>query len=189
MQPMVRSWVNVTTPPSEFSIIQSRKLLTRLWLWLLWFGNMRFICLFPYNDGQFIHFERMWQKPPIDCWMCKTKNHWHSMNSHIDHIETAFVHSIPAAKCKSVLKRHANLPDTPVDLTSVLSTSRCSQAPLELTNVLSDSASAFSSAPESSCGDGGAFWMLGYLAYWMVKVRSSWDLCDTLCSSAGDLVP
>jgi len=31
---------------------------------------------------------------PIDCWMCKTQNRWHSVDAHINHIETAFVHSI-----------------------------------------------------------------------------------------------
>jgi len=31
---------------------------------------------------------------PIDCWMCKTQNRWHSVNAHINHIATAFVHSI-----------------------------------------------------------------------------------------------
>jgi hypothetical protein len=30
---------------------------------------------------------------PFDCWMCKTKNRWHSVDAHINHIETAFVHS------------------------------------------------------------------------------------------------
>jgi len=31
---------------------------------------------------------------PIDCWMCKTQNRSHSVDNHINHIETAFVHSI-----------------------------------------------------------------------------------------------
>jgi len=31
--------------------------------------------------------------PPIDCWMCKTKNSWHSVDDHINHIETAFIHT------------------------------------------------------------------------------------------------
>ena len=31
---------------------------------------------------------------PIDCWMCKTQNHWHSVDPHINHIETASVHSV-----------------------------------------------------------------------------------------------
>ena len=31
---------------------------------------------------------------PVDCWMCKTQNRWHSVDYHINHIETAFVHSI-----------------------------------------------------------------------------------------------
>jgi len=32
--------------------------------------------------------------PPIDCQMCMTRNRWHSVDTHINHIETAFVHSI-----------------------------------------------------------------------------------------------
>jgi len=31
---------------------------------------------------------------PIDCWMCKTQNRSHSVGTHINHVETAFVHSI-----------------------------------------------------------------------------------------------
>jgi len=30
---------------------------------------------------------------PIDCWMCKTQNRWDSVDTHINHIETAFVHA------------------------------------------------------------------------------------------------
>jgi len=30
---------------------------------------------------------------PIDCWMCKSQNCSHSVDAHINHIETAFVHS------------------------------------------------------------------------------------------------
>jgi len=60
------------------------------------------------------------------------------------------------------------------------STSRCSQTPLELRNVLSDSARAFSGAPESSCRYGGAFRMLRDLTYRIVKLWSSWDLCADL---------
>ena len=32
--------------------------------------------------------------PPIDCRMCKTVNRWHSVDTHLNHIETAFVHPI-----------------------------------------------------------------------------------------------
>jgi len=42
----------------------------------------------------------------------------------------------------------------------LLSTSRRSQTPLELSQVLSDSAGAISGAPESTCSYGGAFRML-----------------------------
>jgi len=31
---------------------------------------------------------------PMDCGMCKTQNHWQSVDAHINHIETAYVHSI-----------------------------------------------------------------------------------------------
>jgi len=31
---------------------------------------------------------------PVDCWMCKTQNCSHSVDAHINHIETAFVYSI-----------------------------------------------------------------------------------------------
>jgi len=33
---------------------------------------------------------------PIHCWMCKTQNRWHSVDAHINHIKTAFVHWIIA---------------------------------------------------------------------------------------------
>ena len=42
----------------------------------------------------------------------------------------------------------------------LLITSRCSQTPLELSKVLSDSPRAFSGVPESTCSYGGAFSML-----------------------------
>jgi len=32
--------------------------------------------------------------PPIDCQMCKTVDRWHSVDTHFNHIETAFVHPI-----------------------------------------------------------------------------------------------
>jgi len=63
------------------------------------------------------------------------------------------------------------------------STSRCSQPPLELSKVLSDSAREFSGAPESTCIYGGAFRMLWYLTYRIVKFRSSWNLCAALRES------
>jgi len=34
--------------------------------------------------------------PPIDCWMCKTTNHWLSVDAHSNHTETAFLHTIIA---------------------------------------------------------------------------------------------
>jgi len=62
----------------------------------------------------------------------------------------------------------------------LLSTSRCSQTPLELSKVLSDSARAFSGALESTWSYGGAFRMLWDLTYRIVKFWSSWDLCADL---------
>jgi len=62
----------------------------------------------------------------------------------------------------------------------LLSSCRCSQAPLELSKVLADSARAFSGAPESTWRYGGGFWMVWYLTSRIVKFRSSWDICAAL---------
>jgi len=62
----------------------------------------------------------------------------------------------------------------------LLSTSRCYQTPLELSKALSDSARAFSGAPESTWSYGGAVRMLRDLTYRIVKFCSSWDLCADL---------
>jgi len=59
-------------------------------------------------------------------------------------------------------------------------TSRCSQTPLELSKVLSDSARAFSGAPESTCSYGGALRMLRDLPSRIVKFWSYWDLCTDM---------
>jgi hypothetical protein len=56
---------------------------------------------------------------------------------------------------------------------ALLNTSRCSQTPLELSKVLSDSARAFSGAPECTYSYGGAFSMLRYLTYRIAKFWSS----------------
>jgi len=85
-----------------------------------------------------------------------------------------------SAKCKSVWKPHANLPDTPVDLTSASKYFQMLPGPLELSRVLSDSAKAYSGAPESTCSYGGAFTMLRDLTYRIVKFWSSWDHCTAL---------
>jgi len=61
-----------------------------------------------------------------------------------------------------------------------LSTSRFSQTPLELSNVHSYSARAFTGAPESTHSWGSAFMMLPDLSYRIVKVWSSWGLCGGL---------
>jgi len=68
------------------------------------------------NDAPLMVIFRMWQQashslfsqqhrlihllwtnmtmPPIDCWICITYNRWHSVDAHINHIESAFAHSI-----------------------------------------------------------------------------------------------
>jgi len=60
------------------------------------------------------------------------------------------------------------------------SKSRCYQAHLELSNVLSDSARAFSSASESTCSFEGEFNMLRDLTYRIVKFSSCSGLCAGL---------
>jgi hypothetical protein len=60
------------------------------------------------------------------------------------------------------------------------SNSRCSQAPLELHKVLSDSARVVSGAPESTCSYGGAFRMPRDVTYRIVKFWSCRDLCAGL---------
>jgi len=60
------------------------------------------------------------------------------------------------------------------------SNSRCSQAPLELSKVLSDSASAVSGALESTCSYGGALMMPRDVTYRIVKFRSGRALCSGL---------
>jgi len=62
----------------------------------------------------------------------------------------------------------------------LLGTSRCSQTTLEVSDVLSDSARAFSGAPESTCSSGGAFRMLQDVTYRIIKFWSFWDLCADL---------
>ena len=101
-------------------------------------------------------------------------------------------YNLTSAKCKSVRKPPANLPDTLVHLTSASKCSRCPEAPLELCNVLSDSERACSGAPERTCSYGGAFKMLRDLTYRILKFWNSWDFDRRLrprCSSAGDLLP
>src|SRR5882757_4488215 len=62
----------------------------------------------------------------------------------------------------------------------LLSTSRCSQPPLELWKMLADCVRAFSRAPESTCSDEGAFRMLRDLTITRVKFWSCRDLCAGL---------
>jgi len=61
-----------------------------------------------------------------------------------------------------------------------LSTSRCSQTPLELSKVLSHSPREFSSGPESTYSYEGAFRMLRDLTYRIVEFWSSWKRCPDL---------
>jgi len=62
-------------------------LIFRMWQWA---------CHLPFSlKRPPIH--SLWQyvtMPPIDCRMCKTNNSWQSVDAHINHIETAFVHTI-----------------------------------------------------------------------------------------------
>jgi len=68
---------------------------------------------------------------------------------------------------------HMQTSQTPRVHSPVLpSTSRCFQPPLELCKVLSDSASAFSGASESTCSYGGVFRMLRDLTIRIVKCWS-----------------
>jgi len=69
----------------------------------------------------------------------------------------------------------------------LLSTSWCSQTPLELSKVLSDSARSFSGASESTCSYGGAIGMLHDMTDWIVKFCSSWDLCADLRESSREV--
>jgi hypothetical protein len=62
----------------------------------------------------------------------------------------------------------------------LLTTSRCSQTPLALSNVIWDCARAFSDAVESTSRNGGAFRMLQDVTYRIVKFWSFWDLCADL---------
>jgi len=66
----------------------------------------------------------------------------------------------PSATCISVQKLHAILPNTPGDLTSSSNYFQTLPDPLEVSNVLSDSARAYSGAPVSTGSYGGAFRML-----------------------------
>jgi len=62
----------------------------------------------------------------------------------------------------------------------LLNNSICSQAPLNISKVLSDSARAFSGVPESTYSYGGAFRMQRYLTYRIMTFWSGWDLCAGL---------
>lgn len=53
---------------------------------------------------------------------------------------------------------------------------RCSYTPLELRNVLPDSARAISDAPENTCSCGGSFRILWYLTDRILNCRSRWDV-------------
>jgi hypothetical protein len=57
----------------------------------------------------------------------------------------------------------------------LLTTSRCSKTPMERSKVPSDSARAFSCAPESTWTDGSTFRMLWALTSRTVKLWSSWN--------------
>jgi len=67
----------------------------------------------------------------------------------------------------------------------LLSTSRYLQAPLQLSKELSDTASPFSGASESSCSNGGEFRMLWYLTCKIVKYWSTGSLYADLWMTLG----
>ena len=69
----------------------------------------------------------------------------------------------------------------------LLSTSRCSQAPLVLCNMLSDSARVFTGGSESTCSHEGAFRMLWDLTTRIVKFWSYWNLHAELWECSREL--
>jgi len=71
--------------------MQGQKSLTLHWIRVLGLGNKRIVCIFCYNADQYIKKVTM---QPFDCEACKFKNCWRSVEVHINHIETAFVHLI-----------------------------------------------------------------------------------------------
>jgi len=91
-----------------------------------------------------------------------------------------FLTQTSSAKCKSVRKPHTISQTLLYPSPVLLSTSRCSRAPLELCNVLSDYARAFSGAPESTCCYGCAFRTLRDLTITIVKCWSGWNLRTAL---------
>jgi len=59
---------------------------------LIW----QWVCYLPFSLSRWpIH--SLWKDvtmQPFDCQKCKTRNRWHSVDVHINHIETAFLHWI-----------------------------------------------------------------------------------------------
>ena len=109
--------------------------------------------------------------------------------THANITNQVFLHS-PVALCDHIPLHQQNVNRSGSNMQSsqtpratspvLLSAARRSQTPLELRKALSDSARAFSGAPESTCSSGGAFRMLRDLTYRIVKFGSSWDLCEDL---------
>jgi hypothetical protein len=98
--------------------------------------------------------------PDITNWWRQQEEHQQNVNRSGSHTQTS-----------------QTLPQTSPVLPS---NSRFAKAPLELSKVLSDSARAFSGAPESTCSYGGAFRMPRDVTYRIVKFWSCRDLCAGL---------
>jgi len=97
--------------------------------------------------------------------------------SHSQRVFQRTLHQQNVNRSGSHMQTSNTLPQT----SPVLPTdSRCSQAPLELSKVLSDSARAFSGAPESTSSYGGAFRTPRDVTYRIGKFWSSRDLCAGL---------
>jgi hypothetical protein len=89
---------------------------------------------------------------------------------------SGFYCSLPALPHQQNVNQSGSHPQTSRTLRStspvLLNNSICSQPPLDICKVLSDSARAFSGAPESTCSYGGAFRMPRYLTY---RIVTSWS--------------
>jgi len=127
------------------------------------------------------------------CFRASWEHSWKHIDKQAQSVPSSAIWSVPESMPRSVLENilqqrnltwsrsYMQTSQTLWSISSVLlSTSRCSQAPLELSKVLSYSARVFSGAPETTCTNGGAFRMLQWLTYRIVKFWSSWDRCAGL---------
>jgi len=91
MRPIVQLWVNDTTQPFGFAKMQGPQSLMLSWRSFLGSGNKCVMCLFRYNANQWIKNATI---QPFQCWVCKTKNPWPSVDVHINQMEPEFVHAL-----------------------------------------------------------------------------------------------